>query len=228
MVYTKSTWAEHSMTQAQKLTALTNLETIYDEGCSYIDSITHSSRYYNETECGTKYITAANDGSGSGVICEKLDGYTAQQIIDAGIPSGTIAFWKGSEATIPSGWYLCNGSNGTPDLRNRFIIAVGTNHAYGSTGGASHKTLSSKTFAVGTHEITGDELPSHNHSYDDAYYTSMSGASGISTSYGESSDHTSSTNSATSTAHGHTGSYFTGGDTDFRPKFYALCMIMKG
>lgn len=37
-----------------------------------------------------------------------------------GIPKGTIAVWSGSIATIPSGWVLCNGSNGTPDMRNVF------------------------------------------------------------------------------------------------------------
>jgi len=38
--------------------------------------------------------------------------------------SGMIIAWKGSIATIPSGWVLCNGSNGTPDLRNRFIVCA--------------------------------------------------------------------------------------------------------
>ena len=144
------------MTESAKNTALTNLECIYDEAVSYINSITHAERYYTKAECDAKYITAANDGSGSGVICETLDGLTAQQILDAGIDTGTICIWSGSEASIPAGWHLCNGLNGTPNLRNRFVIAVGDDHAYGTTGGASHKILSAASIAVGTHAITAD------------------------------------------------------------------------
>jgi hypothetical protein len=40
------------------------------------------------------------------------------------VPSGVIWMWSGTIATRPSGWYLCDGSNGTPDLRNKFIIAA--------------------------------------------------------------------------------------------------------
>jgi hypothetical protein len=40
------------------------------------------------------------------------------------IPKGIIAIWSGSIASIPSGWKLCDGNNGTPDLRNRFIIGA--------------------------------------------------------------------------------------------------------
>jgi hypothetical protein len=40
------------------------------------------------------------------------------------IPSGVIVMWSGSIAIIPSGWALCNGSNGTPDLRDRFIVGA--------------------------------------------------------------------------------------------------------
>jgi hypothetical protein len=40
------------------------------------------------------------------------------------IPSGVIVLWSGTIANIPSGWYLCNGSNGTPDLRDKFIVGA--------------------------------------------------------------------------------------------------------
>jgi len=41
-----------------------------------------------------------------------------------GVPSGIIVMWHGSISTIPEGWALCNGSNGTPDLRDRFIVGA--------------------------------------------------------------------------------------------------------
>lgn len=39
------------------------------------------------------------------------------------LPSGVIVMWSGS--SIPSGWALCDGTNGTPDLRDRFIVGAG-------------------------------------------------------------------------------------------------------
>ena len=33
--------------------------------------------------------------------------------------------WSGSTSSVPSGWALCNGSNGTPNLRDRFVVGAG-------------------------------------------------------------------------------------------------------
>jgi microcystin-dependent protein len=68
------------------------------------------------------------------------------------IPAGVILMWSGSVASIPSGWLLCNGSSGTPDLRDRFIVGAGSSYAVGATGGSATNTL------------TTSELPSHTHS----------------------------------------------------------------
>ena len=62
----------------------------------------------------------------------------------SGFPSGGIIMWSGTIATIPSGWYLCNGSNGTPDLRDKFIIG-----ANADSGGAA------KTNVTGSYTQTG-------------------------------------------------------------------------
>jgi microcystin-dependent protein len=65
--------------------------------------------------------------------------------------AGMILLWSGTIATIPSGWALCNGSNGTPDLRDRFIVGAGSTYAVNATGGSATTTLSTAN------------LPSHNH-----------------------------------------------------------------
>jgi hypothetical protein len=52
------------------------------------------------------------------------------------IPSGGIILWSGSIASVPAGWYLCNGSNGTPDLRDRFVVGAGSTYAVDATGGS--------------------------------------------------------------------------------------------
>jgi microcystin-dependent protein len=57
------------------------------------------------------------------------------------VPSGLIAIWSGSVGSIPSGWVLCNGANGTPDLRNSFILGAGNSYSVGQTGGTSSITI---------------------------------------------------------------------------------------
>ena len=58
----------------------------------------------------------------------------------SGLPAGVIVMWSGSLDAIPAGWALCDGSDGTPDLSNRFVLGVGAAEYQGSTGGShSHK-----------------------------------------------------------------------------------------
>jgi len=51
--------------------------------------------------------------------------------------------WSGSIGSIPVGYYLCNGSNGTPDLRDRFVIGAGNSYAVGATGGFTSAVVTS-------------------------------------------------------------------------------------
>jgi hypothetical protein len=53
------------------------------------------------------------------------------------LPNGIICMWKGSAATVPTGWALCDGANGTPNLQNRFIVAAGPTYGQGTTGGSA-------------------------------------------------------------------------------------------
>lgn len=58
--------------------------------------------------------------------------------LNTAMPSGGIIIWSGAIAAIPSGWYICDGSNSTPDLRAKFVIGANTTtYPVGATGGAT-------------------------------------------------------------------------------------------
>lgn len=87
-------------------------------------------------------------------IVVRPDGSSVEESLsNNNLPSGIITMWSGSSDAIPSGWLLCNGSNGTPDLRNRFIVGAGSSYSVGNTGGSDSVTL------------TTAQMPSHSHGH---------------------------------------------------------------
>jgi microcystin-dependent protein len=85
-------------------------------------------------------------------------------------PTGAIMMWYGSLLSIPSGWALCDGASGTPDLRGRFVIGAGGAYALGATGGSatlagstSSNGAHSHTITVDSHTLTAAEIPAHSH-----------------------------------------------------------------
>ena len=68
-----------------------------------------------------------------------------------GVPAGAILIWSGSASDIPDGFALCDGTNGTPDLRDRFVLGAGKSYSVNSTGGEEEHTL------------TKNEIPDHVH-----------------------------------------------------------------
>lgn len=75
------------------------------------------------------------------------------------VPQGLISLWYGSILTIPSGWAICDGANGTPDLRDRFVVGAGTSYAVGATGGSKDAVVVSHTHSA-TSTVTD---PGHSH-----------------------------------------------------------------
>ena len=101
---------------------------------------------------------------------------------------GMIMLWSGSIATIPSGWALCNGANGTPNLRNRFVVGAGSSYAVNATGGSPDATLVSHS-----HTLSGTASASS--------VTGTASASSVSGTIGANGghNHTASTSVATKT-----------------------------
>jgi hypothetical protein len=98
---------------------------------------------------------------GSTAAAGTFTNLTATGTVTGIFPSGLIALWSGSIASIPTGWYLCNGSNGTPDLRDRFIVGAGSTYAVAATGGSKDAIVVSHTHTA-TSSVTD---PGHTHSY---------------------------------------------------------------
>jgi hypothetical protein len=77
--------------------------------------------------------------------------------VQAAIPAGVILMWSGSIASIPSGWRLCDGGGGTPNLRNRFIVGAGSTYSPSNTGGTADAVVVSHTHTASVAD------PGHNH-----------------------------------------------------------------
>ena len=142
----------------------------------------------------------------------------------AAFVSGMIMLWSGSSATIPSGWLLCDGTNSTPDLRNRFVVGATSTYAVGATGGSadaivvSHTHTTTVTDSGHTHaSSTGQGFLTRNTSAGDA----LNGGSDW--LFANINSTASSTTGITVSANT-TGSSGTNANL---PPYYALCYIMK-
>jgi hypothetical protein len=100
---------------------------------------------------GTLNVTGAFqlDGTagGSGQVLLSAGGSNTPTWGNAFV-AGMIMLWSGSSATIPSGWLLCDGTNSTPDLRNRFVVGAGSTYAVGATGGSANAIVVSHTHTI--------------------------------------------------------------------------------
>jgi hypothetical protein len=152
-------------------------------------------------------------------------------------PAGVIVLWSGSIGSIPAGWALCNGNNGTPDLRDRFIVGAGSTYAVDATGGSANAIVVSHTHTysgtTASTSLTGT-------------LTQQGNRAGMASGTGVFSDSVALTNFAPASSPGsavpqsfdfdatHTHTYT--GTTDSTgnsatnanlPPYYALCYIMK-
>lgn len=73
-------------------------------------------------------------------------------------PIGAIVMWSGSISSIPTGWRLCNGVNGAPNLMDKFIMGAGNNYSVLQTGGESSHSHST---TLGATNLSIGQMPKH-------------------------------------------------------------------
>jgi hypothetical protein len=129
---------------------------VYNNGTNVVEVITHTPVSSGGT--GAYTLTANNVilGNGTSAVQFVAPGTSGNLLTSNGTTwasaapptsfvTGMIILWSGSIASVPSGWALCNGSNGTPDLRNRFVVGAGSTYAVDATGGSADAIVVSHT-----------------------------------------------------------------------------------
>lgn len=163
-----------------------------------------------------RYILSKKEGFEAGDNLQSVANYIETQLI----VSKMIVMWNGPSNNVPTGWALCNGQNGTPDLRDKFIVSAGSTMAQNNKGGLN--TMSIK--------LTGANIPAHTHDLSNAISYSAGKR------YDFNGDPTVSglgtnpqTNSSFQPYPKQTGSYGSGTPITFdnRPEYYALAFIMR-
>jgi microcystin-dependent protein len=150
------------------------------------------------------------------------------------LPQGLVVIWSGSTLDIPQGWFLCNGSNGTPDLRNRFVVGAGSSYALNASGGSKDAIVPSHGHSITAFNSGGNHSHSLGASWEGASpYQSVIGYDVFGRVSGAwSTVATTTTGASNNFNHSHSGgsvSTIGSSGTDKNlPPYYTLAYIMKG
>ena len=133
---------------------------------------------------------------------------------------GMIMMWSGDQASVPTGWQVCEGSNGTPDLRDRFVIGAGNKNPDATGGSADAVNVS--------HTHTASAVAAGSHFHAQTGQTRGPAAGGYAFTSGNSN--VAYQNTAPSGNHTHTVNVVANGVSGTNknlPPYYALFYIMK-
>lgn len=220
----------------------TEIDTEYNAIASAISS---KADLNSPTFTGTPAASTASAGTSTTQIATTAFVTTAIAAATAAlIPSGMIMIWSGSVGSIPSGWALCNGSNSTPDLRDKFVIGAGSTYAVNGTGGSSSVTPAGTISVTGT-ALTQAQMPKHYHlmlgpnsvsspqgsgsgvgNYGGGTPDDGTQAYGTYSTGGSAASGSQTTGTSNGDTHTHSAT-FTGTAGTVLPPYYALCYIMK-
>ena len=177
------------------------------------------------TFTGTPLAPTAASGTSNTQIATTSFVATA---VAASFPSGGIIMWSGSIAAIPSGWVICDGTNSTPDLRDRFIVGAGSSYAVAAAGGSANATLVAHSHSGSISGSTGG-AGGHSHNIT---LSSQTGAGTQPLGATNNSAGTGSTQAVGDHSHSFSGSFTTSSAGSSAtnanlPPYYALAYIMK-
>ena len=208
-------------------------------------------KYVDDTLAGAVLGQVPDGSIGSDKLTAALNAHIDQQM-----PQGGIILWSGAANNVPAGWALCDGQNGTPDLRDKFIVGAGSAYQPGDAGGAAMAQLTTLELPSHSHSVTGTAASAGDHTHGNTFaiksagahthsYTAPATGVGGSGGYGELTSSTGSTTGSAGThtheitgsvssigPHSHTvsgtaASVGSGAAFSILPPYYALCFIMK-
>jgi microcystin-dependent protein len=203
-----------------------NLRTTDSPQFESLKIATGATQRLNVAENGTIAVSTDKGSSGQVLTSNGPVSPVTWEDPPSAFPIDGIILWAGT--TPPSGWYICNGANGTPNLANRFVVGYGSSYPIGATGGASTVTLSASQIPSHRHTFSGttNTTGAHSHTYSrtSKYYGSTRSpfndpAAGFETKS------TSSAGAHNHTVSGNTGYAGSGGSHENRPPYYSLAYI---
>ena len=138
--------------------------------------------------------------------------------------TGMIILWYGNTGNVPTGFVLCDGNNGTPDLRDRFVIGAGNSFNAGDTGGNNSLTLTEANLPSHRHFVVSNDLGGQNRTNSNVSANNQvrkgTGAGNLYESYNLAS-------TGSDAASGRSSAVGSGTPIDNKPAYHALCYIMK-
>lgn len=156
---------------------------------------------------------------------------TCAFVLANSVPTGVITMWSGTIASIPSGWYFCDGNNSTPDLRDKFIVGAkqdDTALAKTNITGALTQTGGTKDSIVVSHTHTATVTdPGHTHTVKATNSDASLGGGPVvfENTYSAQQPGIQTATTGISVSNSTTGS---SGTNQNLPPYYALAYIMKG
>jgi hypothetical protein len=233
MDYIKTVWESTTRISAN---SLNHLETQYDDVMSSQNVWNnHDSRYYTKTVAVTTFFNTSFMGEGSGADADLLDGHHLSDLIGTGLQVGTIVWWNTDPVTLPPGWVVCNGANGTVDYRDHFVVGASSTYTLQNFYGAATVTPTSYAVVISDTALDSTMMPAHTHTYTETHGNRVqvfsaydpTGSTGSYFYYTGTTAARATGTTGSSAAHTHSGSTVTFNSESNIPPYYSAYLVQR-